>query len=154
MASEVQTFNSLPRQKLAPSGAVPNHWHFSIRHVPLEPPGDLLFILNPKARYVHVEGPATILSLKSPTAQAQVVAPLLLKAFNHGLGSDSEAPKIAPWTWSTTDPELARALEARLKDLGVREDVRKVGTSNAEENKVAGEEWESFMDQLKFLHLT
>ena len=153
MSSDVQSFNSLPRQERVPSGAVPNHWHFSVRHVPLEPPGDLLFILCPGARYIHVEGPAPILSLQSPSAQAEVITSLLLKAFNSGLGSDSSAPKLAPWTWSTTTIELARAVEARLRDLGVRKEVTKIGVSDAEEIKVATEEWERFMGQLKFLHL-
>ena len=126
MASAVQTFNALPRQQLAPSGAVPNHWHFSIRHVQLEPPGDLVFLLNPAARYIHVEGPAPISSLSSVPAQAELIAPLLLKAFNNGLGSP-EVMKQAPWTWSTTSPELASAVSVRLKELGVKKELETLG---------------------------
>ena len=153
MASEASTFNSLPRQKFAPSGQMPNHWHFSIRHVALEPPGDLLFILNPGARYIHVEGPAPMLSLSTPAAQAEVIVPLLLKAFNGGMGNPPSAPRLAPWTWSTTNSDLARAVEARLSQLGVKEEVTKVETGNIEEEKIATEEWERFEGQLKFLHL-
>ena len=148
--SDVQAFNSLPRQKLSPSGAVPNHWHFSVRHVPLEPPGDLLFIVNPGARYVHVEGPAPILTLTTPAKQAEVVVPLLVKAFNGGLG---DAFNLAPWSWSTTSAELARAVGARLRQAGVREEAAQVGTGGADEEKVASEEWDRFMGQLKSLHL-
>ena len=150
--SDIKTFNSLPRQKLSPSGAVANHWHFSVRHVPLEPPGDLLYILNPAARYVHVEGPAQILSLQTAAAQAEVVAPLLIKAFNGGLG-DASAPHLAPYTWSTTGAELARAVEARLRQAGVKEEASQIGTGSAEEERVASEEWDRFMGQLKSLYL-
>lgn len=152
MASAVQTFNALPRQEKAPSGAVPNHWHFSVRHVQLEPPGDLVFLLNPAARYIHVEGPATISSLSSAPAQAEIIAPLLLKAFNNGLGVP-EMTKQAPWSWSTTTPELANAVGAKLRDLGVKKELVKVGAGKTEEEKIADEEWERFLGQLKFLHL-
>jgi hypothetical protein len=153
MGSAVQTFNSLPREQSAPSGIVSNHWHFSIRHVPLEPPGDLVFVLNPEARYIHVEGPRTILALPTATAQAEVIAPLLLKAFNEGLGTPPATPKLAPWTWSTTTQELATAVGAKLKDMGVRQDLIQIGHGNAMEEQIAVEEWERFMGQLKFLHL-
>lgn len=153
MNSVVEAFNSLPRQELTPSGVVSNHWHFSVRHVPLDPPGDLLFILNPGARYIHVEGPAPILSMPI-SAQARIIVPLLLKAFNDGLGNSSSATKLAPWTWSTTSSELARAVESRLLELGVMGEVAKVGSGDTEEEKVASEEWERFMNQLKSVHLS
>ena len=118
--------------------------------MPLEPPGDLLFIVNPGARYVHVEGPAPILTLTTPAKQAEVVVPLLVKAFNGGLG---DAFNLAPWSWSTTSAELARAVGARLRQAGVREEAAQVGTGGADEEKVASEEWDRFMGQLKSLHL-
>lgn len=153
MAVDVETYNSLPRPKLSPSGAVPNHWHFSIRHVPLEPPGDLLFILNPGSRYIHVEGPVPVLSSQPLAVQANIIAPLLVKAFVSGMGAPSSTPRSAPYTWSTTNMELARAVSRKLSELGVKEEITKIGTGEPEEEKVATEEWERFMEQLKSLHL-
>jgi hypothetical protein len=152
----VSSFNSLPRRELSPSGAVPNHWHFSIRHVPLHPPGNVLFILNPHARYVHVEGrlPDSIpnpssgsnnASSLSPEA-ALTVAALLVKAF---VLSESLAPCARPWSWATGDEGLARVVGEALRGIGVEGELREVGVAGAGENGVAEEEWARFRGQLE-----
>ena len=70
-----------PRNQLAPSGSVRNHWHFPIRHVPIPPAGDLLFMVNPEARYVHAEELAQLLPLATAAERAALVVPMLLRAF-------------------------------------------------------------------------
>jgi hypothetical protein len=146
----VASFNALPRNQLAPSGSVRNHWHFSIRHVPIPPAGDLLFIINPEARYVHVEGPAQLLPLSTAAERAALVVPMLLKAFLSGMAAGlSPAPSFgAPWTWATNDAELATAVEARLKELGVREELQSVQVGKDDEDRISDEEWPNLLGRL------
>jgi splicing suppressor protein 51 len=146
----VASFNALPRKQLAPSGSVRNHWHFSIRHVPIPPAGDLLFIINPEARYVHTEGPAQLLPLATAAERAALVVPMLLKAFLSGMAEGlSPAPSVsAPWTWATNDTELAMAVEARLKELGVREELRSVQVGKDDEDRISDEEWPNLLGRL------
>ena len=134
-------------------GAVSNHWHFSVRPVDLEPPGDLLFILNPESRHIQMEGPQSILMLSTAEAQATVIAPLLLKAFNGGMDVGSDSPKVAPWSWSTTSQELAKAVSARLQAMGVSKESTKVGVGKVEEERVANEEWERLMKGMQFMYM-
>lgn len=146
----VATFNTLPRRPLAPSGNVANHWHISVRHVGLEPPGDLLLIVNPAARYVHVEGPLPSSAANAPVSvKAATWALLLLKAFNNALGNDGmEEAKLRPWTWACNDAEMAGALGEMLRTMGV---TAPEGVSVAEEgdNTIADEEWAKFIGRLQ-----
>ena len=146
----VATFNTLPRRPLAPSGSVANHWHISVRHVPLNPPGDVLFILNPAARYVHVEGPLPASAANAPmSVKAATSALLLLKAFNNALGNEGmDEARLRPWIWACNDAELAGALGETLRTMGI---TAPEGVSVAEEgdNTIADEEWGRYIGKLQ-----
>ncbi|KAL9622519.1 MAG: hypothetical protein Q9160_003195 [Pyrenula sp. 1 TL-2023] len=156
MDAIISRFNSLPRKELSPSGLVKNHWHFSIRHVPLEPQGDVLFIVNPESHFVHTEGripppqPG-----ESEEARAVAIAFLLVKAFASGLGGSAPGGTTEdslsigrPWSWNTLTGEDARKMEAALSTLGINGDSTDVGTASEAENRTANEDWESFFSRL------
>ncbi|KAM0804284.1 hypothetical protein BDR22DRAFT_818433 [Usnea florida] len=150
----VSTFNALPRHQLSPSGSVPNHWHISLREVPLHPPGQILFLINPAARYVHVEGPLPP-SYKSATTEvkATIWSMLLLKAFNEGMGATEEVKRAGatlgrPWSWVCGDAEMAGAVGEMLRGIGVLA-PEGVGLAGDEENGVADEEWGRFLGTLQ-----
>lgn len=157
MDSIISSFNTLPRKELSPSGLVRNHWHFSVRHVPLEPPGDILFIINPESHFVHAEG-----QIPPPqpdeSAEARDVAIgfLLVKAFASGLSGstpDGTAPRESPligrpWSWSTTTELEAKKMQSALNTLGVADDSVKVGIASAAENRTADENWDQFVKEL------
>jgi hypothetical protein len=146
----VVSFNALPREQLTPSGLARNHWHFSIRHVPLPPAGDLLYIINPESRFIHVEAPAQLLSLATATERAALVVPMLLNAFlsNMAVGPSPVRPIGAPWSWATSDRELATAVEARLKELGVRKELQSVQVGKDDEDRISDEEWPNLLGRL------
>lgn len=150
-AALVTTFNALPSNKLAPSGSVPNHWHFSIRHVPLNPPGYLLYIIQPDSHYVHVEGPMPATASSASTeVKATIYATLLLKAFNSGLGGAPEqgaATLGRPWSWACNDAEVAGAVGETLRGWGVSA-PEGVGVAEEAENKIADDEWRRFFGTL------
>lgn len=147
-----QAFNQMPHVERTPSG-LPNHWHFSVRHVPLNPPGDLLQIIHPQSRFMHCAGPEDILSL-DVTAQANVVVHLLLDSFVTGVdrGPNGEIlndkPKFVPSRWSTNSDDLARAVEVKLKALGIRQELCTVHSATTEENAVAAAVWSDFLKNL------
>ena len=147
----VSTFNSLPRKKLTPSGTIPNHWHISLRHVPLNPTGQLLFIINPGARYVQTAGPlpqtAEDVSL---AVRATALAMLLIKAFNDGLGAPQQGGSTMgrPWTWVCNDAELAGAMGETLRGMGVQA-PEGMGIAEETENTIADEEWNRFFGMLQ-----
>ncbi|MCJ1369076.1 hypothetical protein MMC20_000284 [Loxospora ochrophaea] len=153
MSSPVAQFLSLPRNRLAPSDSVPNHWHFSIRHVPLQPPGDLLFLINPGSRFVHNEGPSRSLADSSPAQRAKWVVDKLLRAFTTRLnGPASGAPPGrgigAPWSWSMNDEGLKREVEERLRAVGVTGELSNVGVGDEESDRIADEAWGEFLGTL------
>lgn len=154
-AAVVQAFNNLPRPEKSPSGQVPNHWYFSIRHVDLDPPGDLVHLVQPNSHYIHCAGPTDILGLRSPAAKADVIVPLLLDSFIQGISTDPKGapepgvPAYAPWTWATKDPQLAKAIEKRLKEVGVKEELCTVQLGDAEQEGVSDVTWAGFMRSLK-----
>lgn len=150
-ASLVDTFNALPRKRLSPSGTIPNHWHISLRHVPLQPPGYVLFIVSPASQYIHTEGPLPPNYQDAPIeVKATLWSILLLRAFNNGLGAvDQEVPPIGrPWSWVCGDAEMAGAVGERLRGLGITapEDM---GIAEEEENRKADECWERFFATLR-----
>lgn len=153
-AAVVQAFNNLSRPEKSPSG-LPNHWHFTVRHVDLQPPGDLVHIVNPNSHYTHCAGPTQILSLPSRAAQADAVVPLLLDSFIQGITTDPSgkpAPEMtafAPWTWATSDRELAKAVEKRLGEVGVKKELCTVQPGNKEDERVSDGAWADFMKTLK-----
>ncbi|KAL6718701.1 hypothetical protein ACLMJK_002935 [Lecanora helva] len=146
----VPTFNALPRNKLSPSGSVPNHWHISLRTVPLQPPGELLFIISPPSRYIHVEGPLPpSFATSSPEMRSSMIGILLLQAFNGGLGAGHEGGGVGrPWSWVCQDAEMAGGVGETLRLMGVTE-PGDMGIAESEENEIADESWGSFMDKLR-----
>lgn len=148
METLVQDFNKLPRPQTTPTG-LPNHWYFSVRHVDLSPPGDLVHLVHPASRHVRCEGPDDIISLSSLAARAATIVPLLLRSFVRG-DSAGNAPKFAPWTWGTNcDPELARAIEARLKWVGVKAELCTLQLGNEKDENISNEAWSGFFGALK-----
>lgn len=153
MAALVEAFNQINRPKKTPSGAA-NHWHFIVRHVPFNPPGDLVQIVHPESHFIHCSPPAEILSLDTPAAQASVVVPLLLQSFVRGVdaGPNGEPlpdiPSFAPWSWSTHDPALSAAVTAELTVLKVRQELRNVSISNPNQDAVADESWAGFIEKV------
>ncbi len=144
----VRAFNSLPRFEKSASGHSGNHWQFAVQHVALQPPGDLLHIVHIESRVVIVQGPAQILSRSSPSEQAEVVLPMLLRAFNKGPEvSDSISP-FAPWSWGTNDPDLAHALMQKLRFAGVHQDLCYVQSGNEEMCSIQQEAWASYYAML------
>jgi MYND finger len=148
----VQAFNNLPRSPKSRSGLVNNHWQFAVQHVPISPPGDLVHLVNPESRFTYNVGPAQILSCPSVAAQADVVLPLLLKAFIDSMGMklhDPSASPFAPWSWGTGDEELAKALEERLNSVGVRKELCRIKVGDEEKINIEQEEWTKFLGTLK-----
>jgi len=145
----VNKFNKLPRTPRAPSGLVDNHWTFCIRPVPLHPPGDVIFIINPGSRYTHLEGPmpGTFTTLPLPT-KAKMIATFLVKAFAQGMDPDPRTPKLAPWSWATEDRELATSIGEALRLFEVRGECCTIGIATEVEKSVLKEEWPRFLNTL------
>ncbi|CAF9942894.1 MAG: hypothetical protein ALECFALPRED_010202 [Alectoria fallacina] len=149
----VSTFNALPRNQLSPSGSVPNDWHMSVRQVPLQPPGQVLFLICPAARYVHIEGPLPPSYTSATTeVKATIWSMLLLKAFNEGLGATEEEKRAGtivgrPWSWVCNDAEMAGAVGEMLRSIGVLA-PEGVGLAGDGENGIADEEWRRFFGKL------
>ena len=156
MEAIISRFNSMPRNERSPSGMVANHWHFSIRHVPLEPPADLLFLINPASHFVHTEGPLPSATPgQNDEARAVAQAFLLVKAFASGLGGSApdgrtkEALSVGrPWSWSTRTEAEAKEMETALKTLGVTGELLHVEVASQEINTEADEDWAGFYRQL------
>ncbi|KAJ7645845.1 hypothetical protein B0H17DRAFT_1148281 [Mycena rosella] len=118
----LEIFNKLSRSPRAPSGMVPNVWHFDIRFIQIQPPSHMPFI--------HTElvpmGPPQSLGFaffpETAKAAASEIAKALIHAFVTGLGTgkyaNAPAP-YAPWAFTTDDRGLATAVGAELKRLGV-----------------------------------
>ncbi|KAJ7143767.1 hypothetical protein C8R44DRAFT_864801 [Mycena epipterygia] len=128
----VDVFNKLPRRPRAPSGLVPNVWHFDLRYIQIQPPSHMLFLLQPESSYVHTE----LLPIGRPhhlgfaffpdTAKeaAPEIAKGLIHAFVTGMGISkferNPPPAYAPWAFTTDDRNLAKEVGAELKRLGVK----------------------------------
>ncbi|KAJ7454694.1 hypothetical protein FB451DRAFT_1278997 [Mycena latifolia] len=127
----VDIFNKLPRSPRAPSGLVPNVWHFDIRYVQLQPPSNMVFLLQPESSYVHTElvpiGQPQGLGFAFFPDTAKEAAPEIAKALIHafvtsfGVGKFQRhpPPPYAPWSFTTDDRGLAKEVGAELKRLGV-----------------------------------
>lgn len=151
MADVVTSFNRLSRSERTPSGLAQNHWYFAVRHVPLHPAGDMVQVINPESRFQHCTNPKQILSLPTIAAQADVIAPLLLETFLKGLNRgqdgrvDPRIPTFAPFSWGTRSANLARAVEIKLRVLGVRADLCTVQPGTKEQDDVADETFGEMM---------
>lgn len=141
----VAQFNQLPRTPLDPSGLVPNHWHFSLRPVPLRPRGLVLFIINPASRFVYVPGRIPLSFFDAPReTMADVIIRILIMAF-----TKPDLNQSRPWSWSTNNAEMADAVEEGLTEFGVADGLDVVEVAPAEENSIADEEWTNFLNRLR-----
>ncbi|TVY48091.1 hypothetical protein LOCC1_G002055 [Lachnellula occidentalis] len=159
LKTTVQAFNALPRMQdmpvsNVPTGPGPNHWHFSVRQVghELDPP-DVVYLVSPDNAMMHVAAPAQgspILSLPTLADQADMVVLLLLGSFVKGVlkGSQAHHAKFAPWSWSCNEATLAEAVEKKLKDHGVREEMCIVRHGNEAENKLCEGVWAMMKNHL------
>jgi hypothetical protein len=163
--SLVQSFNALPRKPKAPSGLVPNVWHFDIRYVQFEPtPAHILAIIQPQSFFFHMERLPIGLSAEASgieffpeTAKdaAPEVAKALLHAFVTNLGSNdmlgSNAPRMfAPWRLTTEDRDLADSVGEEFRRLGVQSDeLCKIGLSTKSVNKLMQDHFHDYFQTLK-----
>ncbi|KAK4889814.1 hypothetical protein LTR27_011432 [Elasticomyces elasticus] len=151
MEDLVRSFNALPQPQTVPTG-LPNHWVFGVRHVPLQPPGDLVIAIHPQSHFALQAGPGEghtrqILSLPSAAAKADAIIPLLLKSFvsahiNPNTGTNTDGiPPTAPWSWATDDPSLIGEIEAKLQQYGIRSNLCVIKACPAEHKEVLSEVW-------------
>ncbi|KAF4612873.1 hypothetical protein D9613_011189 [Agrocybe pediades] len=161
----VAAFNALPRQPKARSGMVPNEWHFELRYIQIEPtPSHVVFFVQPHSRFTHMERlPLGLSSDESGMAffpdTAQQAAPMIAKsilyAFVNNLGMNkmpipNPPSPTAPWKLTTEDKELAVAVGAELKRIGVKaKELLEVGITNRSAVAVAQESFSSFFDIIK-----
>ena len=145
MDERVGLFNTLPRSEATPSG-LPNHWIFGVCHVDMHPAGDLLLAVHPQSHFLLQGGPAQILALATGREKAEAIIPCLLDAFTKRLEQDP--PPFAPASWSTLDPEIAGALEAGLRNHGVRPELCHVGICSDEEREILETARASMFDKL------
>jgi hypothetical protein len=151
-ASRVKKFNTLRRPEKDTWGNS-NHYHFSVKSLPIVP-GNAVFLANPYNGHHHVEGRARITPL-SPDDQAKIIVPLLLESFVTRFDEDGLIPAMpndfmpwAPWSWSTTDDALARAVSARLEAVGVRSELCEVSVSTPEQISDAEHSWVGWSQDL------
>lgn len=149
----VRAFNALPRPRRAPSGLVPNHWHISIRQIPMAPTGHLVFIVQPESHYIDSQGPieramgralgdATV-DLESEAA-ALVITRLILQGFVN------QQPEVGrPWSWSTNDEAMAGRVVGVMRRLGVEEALLDMPVGSDEQNASCDEDWEGFLSKLR-----
>ncbi|CAI7671776.1 unnamed protein product [Penicillium bialowiezense] len=142
-AMQLRRFNYLQRPETDVRG-LPNHWHFEVRPMP-GVKSELVFIVNPHGRYFHGEGRTQISSLSIPN-QAKVIVPLLLEAFVtefDGMPAPvcRNSAAFAPFSWSTGNQALGRAVAARCQAIGIRSELCSVQVSDAQTIRVAGECW-------------
>ncbi|KAK5132907.1 hypothetical protein LTR08_008353 [Meristemomyces frigidus] len=153
MDSLVRTFNDLPRPEET-IGGLPNHFVFVVRHVPLNPPGDLLIGVHIQSYYLIQAGPAQILTSSDKAVRAERAVPLLLEAFIEAQKDPATGrppagiEAVAPWTWATDDADFAKEIEVQLKKRGVIDDLCSVGVCTAKEKHVVREAWSRFLGLL------
>ncbi|KAJ7281598.1 hypothetical protein C8J57DRAFT_1219466 [Mycena rebaudengoi] len=128
----VDKFNKLPRNPLAPSGRVPNVWHFDIRYVQFQPPSHMVFLLQPESGFIHTElvpigKPQNIgFAFFPDTAKeaATEIAKALIHAFVTTMGAGKfemkAPPPYAPWSFTTDQKDIAKEVGEALKTLGVK----------------------------------
>jgi hypothetical protein len=156
----VKSFNALPRNPRAPSGFVPNEWHFDIRYIHIEPtPSHVLFLLQPQSQYIHLERLPLGLSPRSSgiaffPESGKEAAPELVKGLLHSFVNNlglKPGEKIfeAPWKLSTESKGLAEVVGEEFKRLGVRaEALWTIGVSFSPVNDLARMVFEDYFDTL------
>ncbi|KAK2050621.1 hypothetical protein LZ31DRAFT_547905 [Colletotrichum somersetense] len=152
MEHTVRSFKSLSRKRTTPTG-LPNHWVFGLRHVPIDPEGDLVVVVHPLSRYLLSAGPAQILSLPGASDKAKALVPLLLDAFLKGNSSSGALSTsetfFAPWSWEVDDPELASAISQELKQLGIEGVLGHVEACSAGDRAILDESWHALLERLR-----
>jgi hypothetical protein len=152
-AAQLKLFNNLQRPETDAFGRR-NHYHFTVKALPGFP-GEAVFIVNPYNQHCESEGRHEIARL-SPDQQAKIIVPLLLEAFANRFDEPGPIPQMGsnmnpfvPFTWSTSDEALARAVSARCQILGIRGDLCTVGVSTAKEMQIAETCWRSWSKSLE-----
>lgn len=151
----LNSFNRLPRPRTTPSG-LPNHWVFAVRHLSLQPPGDVVLVIHPSDLTLRM-GIGQILSASNASEKARALFPLLLNAFvmgdqRPGSSQPVDQPLYAPWTWATEDPELAKALENCLSQHGFVNELCRVGIFSRVEKDILDLVWFPTYRKLTALH--
>ncbi|KAG7451056.1 uncharacterized protein BT62DRAFT_1071654 [Guyanagaster necrorhizus] len=147
---DVAKFNALPRTPRPPSGRVANEWHFDLRFIHLDPPSHLLFIVQPESDFIHTEmlGSKPMMFFPETGKEAAPeVARGLIRAFLTSFGNPGMIP-LAPWKLTTEDTDLATAIGAEFKRLGVRKELWKICVSHSNAI-IARESFEDFFKGLK-----
>jgi len=147
MDVDIDLFNSLPRPERAPSGLIDNDWHFSIRHVALEPPGDMIVVTNIPSRYTAVRGPVRLPTNHSEHELWIARARHLVNCFLTQLPGDITRV-TRPWQWKTTDQETATKMEMALTSIGVQAPLNNVHVANSIANARANESWAEVLSGL------
>ncbi|KAH6904858.1 hypothetical protein BKA70DRAFT_1294005 [Coprinopsis sp. MPI-PUGE-AT-0042] len=156
----VEKFNALPRRSKAPSGLVPNSWHFDVRYVQLEPtPGHVMFLIQPESHYAHMERLPIGVSPRQSGLEyfpdtAKEAAPGLVKALLHSfvynLGTQGAVGAFAPWELMTEDKSLAAAVGREFKRIGVQpEALHNVGVSSRSTLNAANEAFGKVFESIK-----
>ena len=154
MGDIVASFNRLNRPERILVGTVRNHWYFTIRHMPFYPAGDRVQITNTESRWHISTDQKQILSLPTLAARVDIIVPLILETFVKGVHRlpdgrpNPSLPTYAPFSWGTKSPELARAVEKKLRALCVRADLCTVMPGIKEQNDIADESWMQFMNSM------
>jgi hypothetical protein len=159
----VKSFNALPRKARAPSGRVPNEWHFDLRYIQLEPtPSHIIALIQPQSQFIHIER----LPIGLPSNQSGIeyfpesgkeaapeVAKALLHAFVNKLGQSAipdPPPAFSPWKLTTEDKDLASAVSDELKRIGVRPlELCTIGLSKPQTNSIMQEAFTSLFASVK-----
>lgn len=161
--SQVSAFNRLPRSSRAPSGLVPNTWHFDLRYISLVPPSHVLFLVQPDSDFVHLEplplriGSPTSSTLEFFPETAEQAAPEAVNALLHsfltsfGVGrfQNPLPPAYAPWELATDDIDLVNAVGKELKRIGVTPDLCEVVISPKRVVKIADKAFDQVYKQTK-----
>jgi hypothetical protein len=130
---------------------VPNHWHISIRRVPLNPTGHLVFLVQPESHYVDTQGPieramgralGDAIDLESD-ATALVIVRLILQS-----SLDRQPSMGKPWSWATNDGAMAGRVVGIMRRLGVEEGLLEMPVATDEENATSDEDWQGFLGKL------
>ncbi|KAH9223912.1 hypothetical protein DL95DRAFT_517231 [Leptodontidium sp. 2 PMI_412] len=108
------------------------------------PLGDTLFFTHPPSGYTNSEGPVQGLVDKSAAERADIIVPMMLKAFNSGLDLTLLEPGTTPFalgSWGTDDEDLAKSLEERFESAGIRKELCVVKVGDKESIRIERENW-------------
>lgn len=128
---------------------VPNHWHISIRHVPLQPPGHVVVLVQPDSHYVDSQGSieralgralGDAIDLENE-ATVLVIVRLILQSFVN------RSPQIGrPWSWCTNDEAMAGRIIGLMRRLNVDEALLDMPAASDEQNASCEQDWEGYKD--------